>query len=1021
MPAEKIKLVFDGDLASLKAQLDNLGRETKERGKKSGREWAESMSEGFKDVFSGVTMANLTTSAIEGALDGVKDLFKEAFSMQDTLADFSALTGVVGEGLTDIGERAQGLASKFGTSAVQNVDAFKGILGRLGPDIAKNAEALQQMGDNVNTLAVAAGMDATASMDALTTSILQFGVSLDDPSNVASVMTDMMNTLAAGAKEGAAEIPQLSEAMKQVGVTAAGLGVSFNEVVGGIEVMATGGKVGAEAGVAMRNVMTSLVQSTGPGEDALKSIGLSTKELGKTLTTEGIASAMQMFRDHLDNVSSSARKAAIMATVFGKENMAAAGIMLNNADAIELMTAKVTGTQTATEQAATKMNTFSAQMRIAGATIQGKLAAALEAVLPAMTSLASGFMSALPVIQQVATVVISAGAAYGIYTLAVNASTIASALASSSFIKMTLALATNPIVLAAAALATLVVALRASKEADNDLAKQRAATTEVSIKANQNEIHALETRKAQIHAMQTAVKTYEELGNKTQMSAEEHKKLSLAVGVIERQYPGAIKAGADYAENLRTIKDAAAKSNVELAGIAQNIAALTAKQKDLVLDREIDKVRVKSEELRNAIMGNLDAWYKVGGNGRREANKLSDAILSGIVAMGTTEDAVLQGKLKGWERINQIQGLDVKQKDELKNKVEEIAEAQLTLNKIQTEYERTFTGKIKPQEQDKPKPKLPASDDEEKKKKKKKDKDERLAQLEAEKQYGMELLRTRGATESDILQLEVEYNKLELARMREIGEDKADLVKKQGDIQVGVVKMTAKLSEEAVKSMDDRLKKFVMEWDPEKNKPPDPEPIVVPALVGWDALKFQMAQIMNWHETIGQSLSGLGQTIGMAFSVKDPQKAAESWKALGKSVLNSVIGTVQGLILASDTAAIAKGITTFGWSLIADLPALAAAYVGLEGLKGYVNSLDVGGVLKKDQMILAHKNETVIPFEKAPAFFAEAVNQGAGSGRQQPVYRAPAWRAPERIAVANDDWFQAGRVNEIRDLKRKGA
>jgi len=49
------------------------------------------------------------------------------------------------------------------------------------------------------------------------------------------------------------------------------------------------------------------------------------------------------------------------------------------------------------------------------------------------------------------------------------------------------------------------------------------------------------------------------------------------------------------------------------------------------------------------------------------------------------------------------------------------------------------------------------------------------------------------------------------------------------------------------------------------------------------------------------------------------------------------------MIFAAGSAAFAKGITSFGLSLITDLPLMAAAWAGLEAAKGVISGLATGG------------------------------------------------------------------------------
>ena len=65
--------------------------------------------------------------------------------------------------------------------------------------------------------------------------------------------------------------------------------------------------------------------------------------------------------------------------------------------------------------------------------------------------------------------------------------------------------------------------------------------------------------------------------------------------------------------------------------------------------------------------------------------------------------------------------------------------------------------------------------------------------------------------------------------------------------------------------------------------------------------------------------------------------------------------------------------------MLADAPAVVAGFAALEIARGLINSLDVGGFLTQDQLILAHKNEAVLPIDKVPGIIREAIG---GSEKQ---------------------------------------
>jgi len=315
------------------------------------------IKEGFSassigNMAAGFTAAGAITKGAEMAVNAVKSVIDVGQKYETAMADFSAITGVQGDALSGFGDKAKDLAKQFGGSAIEQINSFKGVLSRLGPDIAKSPEALQSMTESINTLAKAGGLSAAESMDALTTGMLQYGISLEDPKQAAGEMARMMNVMAAGAKEGAAEIPQVKDAIVVAGVAAKGANVSFEETNAAIQTLATGGKYGAEAGTALRNVLGKMA-----GSDVIP------KEAVEKLTALGVnmdvvSNKSLPLSQRLQELSKANADATAMAQIFGTENAAAATILTQGADKVADFTTKLTGTNVASEQAAINMNTM---------------------------------------------------------------------------------------------------------------------------------------------------------------------------------------------------------------------------------------------------------------------------------------------------------------------------------------------------------------------------------------------------------------------------------------------------------------------------------------------------------------------------------------------------------------------------------------------------------------------------------------------------------------------------------------
>lgn len=351
------KIGFDtsGVKSETKKVVDNVETKFGDAGKKAGDTFSSKFKSGIGDVFK-VAGGQLLANSLSSVVTGLKNAAEAGINFEKSLADFSALTGVGGEALKGFGDSARNLSKEFGTDAISQIETFKGILSRLGPDIAKSPEALNEMANAVNTLARASGMDATTSMEALTTILLQFGVNLDDPIFAASEMTKAMNIMAAGAKEGAAEIPQVSEAIKVAGVAAKQANISMEETNAAIQTLAAGGKFGAEAGTALRNVLSKIA-----GEDIIpKAAAEKLKALGVNMNI--LSDTSLPLSERLKELSKAQKDATVYAQVFGVENASAASILVNSASSIEELTKQITGTSTGFDQAATNMDTIAFQL-----------------------------------------------------------------------------------------------------------------------------------------------------------------------------------------------------------------------------------------------------------------------------------------------------------------------------------------------------------------------------------------------------------------------------------------------------------------------------------------------------------------------------------------------------------------------------------------------------------------------------------------------------------------------------------
>ena len=296
-------------------------------------------------------------ASIEKINDRLQSVADVGANYDAALRDVSAITGITGSELEQLGSKVRDLSKEFGTGAVPNLETFQTILSRLGPGIANSSEALGNMGKYANVLSKTMKNDVVGATDALTTSMLQFKVDLNDPIAAAKEMERMMNVMAAGSKEGAMEVPQVSAALAQAGGTAKLANLSFEETNSALQALAQNGKYGAEAGVGLRNVLIKMNAPSALSKEAttmLKQYGVNMKVVSDSTIP---------FSERLKELQKIGKNTDALAAVFGAENIQAAQGLIQSAQYQEDLTQKITGTNVAYEQSKIVMDGWSEKLR----------------------------------------------------------------------------------------------------------------------------------------------------------------------------------------------------------------------------------------------------------------------------------------------------------------------------------------------------------------------------------------------------------------------------------------------------------------------------------------------------------------------------------------------------------------------------------------------------------------------------------------------------------------------------------
>jgi TP901 family phage tail tape measure protein len=307
---------------------------------------------------------NQIVQSVDALKNATNELNVPGIALNKNMHDLSAITGVTGAGLKNISNAARESAIAFGTNAAQNVESYKLILSKLDPEIGKNSTALKMMGDNVNVLSKSMGGDTVAATTVLTTAMNQYGVSTKDPIEASRTMADMMNVMAASAKVGSAELPQVGQAIEQSGMQAKLSGLQFSEAAAAIQVLDKAGKKGAEGGVALRNTLAIM----GEGRFMPIEVRKSLKDAGVSI--EAIGDKTKPLNERLNLLKPLLGDTALLSKMFGKENSAAAIALVQGADQLKEWNTAITGTNSATEQAAIVMDSYEEKQKRVNAKIE---------------------------------------------------------------------------------------------------------------------------------------------------------------------------------------------------------------------------------------------------------------------------------------------------------------------------------------------------------------------------------------------------------------------------------------------------------------------------------------------------------------------------------------------------------------------------------------------------------------------------------------------------------------------------
>jgi hypothetical protein len=303
--------------------------------------------------------------------------------------------------------------------------------------------------------------------------------------------------------------------------------------------------------MAVRNVIGLLQKNSKESMDLTKKLGIPFEELGKTLTTKGLGAAMELLNTGFDKMGTTAEKNAALMTLFGTENAGFASALMKNTGMLADFTQQMTGTNTATEQAAVRQNTLAAGSERFAAMVNVNMIAAFKKIEPiatkALGAIGTGVEYAfkagkflLDTLEDAAPILITMGAAYGVYAIAVNAGAIATGVASAATAVWNAVLALNPVAAVALGVIGLIAGVKALSAAFSESAADKLEDTQASIELNKKNQETTEQNIKQEKSNVDLIAKYEQLVKAKKEGKNVDDELRKTRDALNEQYPKTI-------------------------------------------------------------------------------------------------------------------------------------------------------------------------------------------------------------------------------------------------------------------------------------------------------------------------------------------------------------------------------------------------------------------------------------------------------------------------------------------------
>ncbi len=553
------------------------------------------------------------------ASEGIQNF---AQSVNDVSAPFMELDKAT-QAMKTLGPEAKELSGELRTVSVQmakdlpfSAGQFQEAMGNaMASGIKGGVEGLSGFAETAAKLATGGMAELPAVVQGLGATLNAFGASSSEAGQYADWMFNIVNA-------GVTTIDELNQYLSGVTPTAASMGVAFKDVGGALALMTQKGVPTASAVTKLNAALIEMAKPSAGIQQALTAVGISTEDFAKQIKEKGLTSALQTLDSGFKKLGKSATQMFSSSEAGAAFNVLMGDVNMLN-DTMDAVANTAGSTQAAYDEMAQSIEVRTKQMKaqfdsfvisvIDSTGVIGEYTMVAGQVFsqlsPTITALA-GFKTLLPteaigdfVKSLLTKLVPGLFATAAAETAAGTAGTTAGASTAAAW-----AAAMLPLLAIVAVAGAIVGAFKLIADATHETAKEQlesAKATEDSLKSQQKTLQAQKERK---QANLELIKSYEELGKKSNRTKDEEEQFRQMQVKISQAFPGVISGSKTFAENMANLKNAVEKGKGEVQKLDKQLSEL---DKNLVKARTVtlqSEVNVSKENIEDQLQ---DAFSSV--------------------------------------------------------------------------------------------------------------------------------------------------------------------------------------------------------------------------------------------------------------------------------------------------------------------------------------------------------------------------------------------------------------------------